>query len=532
MQRIYDMNYDRWVEVCGPDSYKANFIYVDIETEELGEIRYHLGHISGDIDELIGDPIKGLSGKSFDSANFEDIYSEEQLYELGSNLQEIFIMIRDQLKKDMPSAIRSIFESSCEVFNGLGSKYGQIHYDDSTKLLTIESDKAYQIQYGSYIAFGAFAEAFEKLTKTMITDRYGSDFNDQVILANSVGKPIAIFKGFEVFPPKIAEAIDECNYHQENLLNKLKIEAGTDDILMIDGHITMYGREYSIEQVKKRLAEGMDCKIVENINEAPGSVTARISNLNYKVSDIANAIRNEVPLGKDSMNQKRFAVKLKRICQKDENQEILQFVDISSIVKRIDTTKYFEELNEDLSDLQIDESKTLELIRSTVEKECSEHFGDWIDEPYLGFGGSDETTYYFSFSVDQIDEETARNLNTKLKFANLGISNYNDELIKTVYQKAYDEKPYKTIDAELFDILDFDAFFKFVCDNSEIDLNDDEYDQLYEFVKTQFSQVEPLTFTEDEFILKSQSTVKEEVSTSVTVVLDCKDANRHSTYYD
>lgn len=441
-------------------------------------------------------------------------------------------MIRDQFEKDVSSIIREAFESACDSFSEYDGYYANNNYDASKKLLTLSADTAHNLQEVTYWAFDYFAKSFKSLVKGKLSDKFGSNFNEQTVLSNEVGKPIVTLRSFRFDMPDIVDFIYNCRTDQANILNKFRIESDSEDAIIIDGSITMYGRSYSIEQIKKRLAEGMDCKVVENINEAPSSVTARISNLNYNVSEIAKAIRNDGPLGKDSMNQKRFATKLKVICQSDEYQEILPFVDISSITKRIDPTKYFEELNEDLSDLQIDESKTIELIRSIVEKECSEHFKDWIDEPYLGYNGNNETNYYFSFSVDQIDEETARNLNTKLRFASLGISNCNDELIKSVYHKEYDENQFKMIEAELFDILDFEAFFKYVCDKSEIDLNDDERDQLHDFVKDQFSQVGPLTFSESEFILKSQSTVKEEVSTSITVSLDCKDANRHSTYYN
>lgn len=534
MKRIYDMNYDHWVEACGPESYKSTYDYVDLDMQKVGLTRYHLGYTCGDMDKLVEDPVKSLSGQDFDNTNFADLYSEEQLDELNNNLQEIFITIRDQFKSEVPSIIQSAFESSCDIFNEEGSRHADINYDSSKKLLTISADKAYKIQEATYWVFYEFARKFERLVKDTLLDKFGSNFNAQTILSNEVGKPIVILEGFKMQLPNIAQFIYHSNHSQDSILNQFKIESDAENVTIIDGHIMIYGKGNKAKRIKQRLAEGMYCKVVENINEAPGSVIFKISNLNHEVSDISYTIRNDGPLGKDSMNQKRFATKLKVICQSDDYQEILPFVDISSIVKRIDPTKYFEELNEDLGDLQIDESKSAELIKSTIEKECGDYFDEWIEEPCKGgLSDDDDPEYFFKFSTtSQPDEETARTLNTKLRVAGLGISNYNDELVNDVYQKEYNRKTPKTIEAELFDILDFDGFFKYVCDNSEIDLNDDERDQLYDFVKDQFSKVGSLKFSESEFIEQSQTTVKEEVSRSVSVVLSYKDANMNSTDYD
>ena len=34
MKRIYDMNYDHWVEACGPESYKSTYDYVDLDMQK------------------------------------------------------------------------------------------------------------------------------------------------------------------------------------------------------------------------------------------------------------------------------------------------------------------------------------------------------------------------------------------------------------------------------------------------------------------------------------------------------------------
>lgn len=527
------MNYDRWVETCGSESYKTSFWYVNLSVDERGSKRYYLGYNLGDMDKLIENPIKGLSGQDFDHTNFEDLYSEEQLDELNNNLQEIFIIIRDQFEKDASNIIRAAFDSACDLLSEYEPYYADVvNYDASKKLLTISASTAYKLQEGTYWVFDDFTKTFKGLAEDKVSEKYGSNFNAQSILANSAGKTIATFDGFAINPPNIVDFIYHSKSNQANVLNKFRIESDSEDSMFIEGQTNAYGRSWNAEEVAKKLNEGIECKVVENINEASNSVKGRIASLNYEVNNISKKIMNEGPLAKDNINQRRFAVKLKILCR--GNNDILRFVDMSSIIKNIDASDYLINASEDLQDLKIDVSKADDLIRSVVEEECGEYFRDWIDEPNIGFDNGKSVTHYFKFSVHSFNEEIAKNLSTKIRLAVLGIYNYNDDLFEGVYKETYEKKKKesKNIEFELFDVLDFDSLFSEICGYEGIDFTEEEHDKLYKFVKDLFSQVESFEFEESEFVHQSRFKLNEIVPLATDVTLECFDTNRHSVYYD
>lgn len=278
--------------------------------------------------------------------------------------------------------------------------------------------------------------------------------------------------------------------------------------------------------------EGIECKVTENINEASNSIKGCIASLNYGIDDISKKIMNEGPLAKDNINQRRFAVKLKTLCR--GNNDILKFVDISSIVKNIDVSDYLINASEDLQDLKIDASKANDLIRSAVEEECGEYFNGWIEEPYDGGSDSKCATHYFKFRVHSFNEEIGKKLSTKVRLAVLGIYNYNDDLFEGVYKEEYDKKKKesKNIEFELFDILDFDSLFSEICSYEGIDFTEEEHDKLYKFVKDLFSQVEPFNFKEFRFVQQSRSKLSAIVPIASDVTLECFDTNRRGVYYD
>lgn len=532
MKRVFDMNYDHWVETCGSDSYKTSFWHINLSLDERGSKRYYLGYNLGDMDKLIENPIKGLSGQDFDHTDFTDLYSEAQLDELSGNLQEIFIMIRDRFEKDVSGIIRGAFESACDSFSEYDGYYANNNYDASKKLLTLSADTAHNLQEGTYWAFDYFAKTFKSLVEDELSEKFGANFNAQSILSNEVGKTIATLDGFRINPPNIVDFVYDCNTNQDNILNKFRISSDSEDSMFIEGRTRAYGRSWNSEEVAKKLNEGIEYKVTENINDASNSIKGRIASLNYEIDDISKKIMNEGPLSKDNINQRRFAIKLKMLCR--GNNDILKFVDISSVVKNIDMSDYLINASEDLQDLKIDASKVNDLIRSAVEEECGEYFIDWIEEPYDGGSNSKCATHYFKFRVHSFNEEIGKNLSTKVRLAVLGIYNYNDDLFEGIYKETYEKKKKesKNIDFELFDVLDFDSLFSEICSYEGIDFTEEEHDKLYKFVKDLFSQVESFEFEESEFVHQSRFKLNEIVPLATDVTLECFDTNRHSVYYD
>lgn len=532
MKRVFDMNYDHWVETCGSGSYKTSFWYVDLSVDERGSKRYYLGYNLVDIDKLIENPIKGLSGQDFDHTDFTDLYSEAQLDELSGNLQEIFIMIRDQFEKDVSGIIRGAFESACDSFSEYDGYYANNNYDASKKLLTLSADTAHNLQEGTYWAFDYFAKTFKSLVEDELSEKFGANFNAQSILSNEVGKTIATLDGFKIYPPNIVDFVYNCRTDQANILNKFRIESDSEDSMFIEGHAKTFGKSWRNQGLAKDSTDNIEFKVIKNIDEADNSVKGSIASLNYEIDDISDKIMNEGPLSKDNINQRRFAIKLKMLCR--GNNDILRFVDISSIIKNINLSNYLIDDSEELEGLKIDKSKVNELIKSAVEEECSECFKEWIEEPYTGFENNKSSEYYFKFSVNSFNEEISRNLNTKIRLAVMGIYNCNDELVKNVYKETYDKKKdeSKIIEVELFDILDFDSFFNEICSYDGIDFTEEEYDKLYKFTKDLFSKVKPLEFKESEFIQQSRWPMNKTIPFAADVTLECFDINRRSVYYD
>lgn len=533
MKRVFDMNYDRWAEACGSESYKTSFWYVDLSLDERGSKRYYLGYNLGDMDALVENPIKNLSGQDFDHTNFEDLYSEEQLDELNGNLQEIFRIIRDQFEKDASDIIREAFDSACDSLSEYEPYYADsVDYDASKKLLTILASTAHKLQEGTYWAFDDFAKTFVSIVEDELSEKYGSNFNAQSILSNEVGKTIATLDGFKIYPPNIVDFVYNCRTDQANILNKFRIESDSEDSMFIEGHAKTFGKSWRNQGLAKDSTDNIEFKVIKNIDEADNSVKGSIASLNYEIDDISDKIMNEGPLDKDNINQRRFAIKLKMLCR--GNNDILRFVDISSIVKNINLSNYLIDDSEELEGLKIDKSKVNELIKSAVEEECSECFKEWIEEPYTGFENNKSSEYYFKFSVNSFNEEISRNLNTKIRLAVMGICNCNDELVKNVYKETYDKKKdeSKIIEVELFDILDFDSFFNEICSYDGIDFTEEEYDKLYKFTKDLFSKVKPLEFKESEFIQQSRWPINKTIPFAADVTLECFDINRHSVYYD
>lgn len=532
MKRVFDMNYDRWVETCGSDSYKTSFWHINLSVDERGSKRYYLGYDLGDMDKLIENPIKGLSGQDFDHTDFTDLYSEAQLDELSGNLQEIFIMIRDQFEKDVSGIIRGAFESACDSFSEYDGYYANNNYDASKKLLTLSADTAHNLQEGTYWAFDYFAKTFKSLVEDELSEKFGANFNAQSILSNEVGKTIATLDGFKINPPNIVDFIYHSKSNQANVLNKFRISSDSEDSMFIEGETNAYGRSWNPEEIIKKLNEGIEVKVTKNINEADDSIKGRIASLNYEIDDISKKIMNEGPLSKDNINQRRFAIKLKTLCR--GKNDILKFVDISSIVKNIDESDYLINNSEDLQGLKIDASKANDLIRSTVEEECGECFRDWIDEPKTGFDNGKSVTHYFKFSVNSFNEDIAKKLNAKIRLAVLGVYNYNEDLFEGIYKEAYDKKKKesKFIEFGIFDVLDFASLFSEICSYEGIDFNKDEHDKLYKFVKNLFSQIESFEFKESRFVHQSRLKLSEIVPLATDVSLECFDTNRHSVYYN
>lgn len=532
MKRVFDMNYDHWVETCGSDSYKPKCFYVNLRLDENKSSSFYPDNENSYLDKLAENPIKCLSGQDFDHTNLEDLYSEEQLDELNNNLQEIFIMIRDQFEKDVSGIIRVAFESACDSFSEYDGYYANNNYDASKKLLTLSADTAHNLQEGTYWAFDYFAKTFKSLVKGELSEKFGSNFNEQTVLSNEVGKPIVTLRSFRFDMPDIVDFIYNCRTDQANILNKFRISSDSEDSMFIEGRTRAYGRSWNSEEVAKKLNEGIECKVTENINDASNSIKGCIASLNYGIDDISKKIMNEGPLAKDNINQRRFAIKLKMLCR--GNNDILKFVDISSIVKNIDVSDYLINASEDLQDLKIDASKANDLIRSAVEEECGEYFNGWIEEPYDGGSDSKCATHYFKFRVHSFNEEIGKKLSTKVRLAVLGIYNYNDDLFEGVYKEEYDKKKKesKNIEFELFDVLDFDSLFSEICSYEGIDFTKEEHDKLYKFVKDLFSQVESFEFEESEFVHQSRFKLNEIVPIATDVTLECFDTNRHSVYYD
>lgn len=62
MKRVFDMNYDRWVETCGSDSYKPKCFYVNLRLDENKSSSFYPESANRYLDKLAENPIKCLSG--------------------------------------------------------------------------------------------------------------------------------------------------------------------------------------------------------------------------------------------------------------------------------------------------------------------------------------------------------------------------------------------------------------------------------------------------------------------------------------
>lgn len=418
--------------------------------------------------------------------------------------------IIEEMDKQIDSEVGNSFEEKtievCRSYNNQIINECKIIYNESNKTFEFSADDPKIINKVAKQVIHEISDEVESFAKH-IARGYTNSFEKQFVWSDGEFNRVLI-SSIEVNLPSHLNR--EFRYDEEHVVSqdyedpiKVQIKTNSDNMYGIfDGVRHNYNDNSS---------DGARFETIYHMYDYHSNIYKSCYNMIVKLS---HYLESERPFGETDTIQFKLANRFRESVSPfgDESFDICDYIDISTITKNIDLSKFEYVSLDEFKSMENKSKSAKEEICREIEKTFGDDFVDWIsvdskehDNMYKdsGFTPFDDD---YKFFVKNISKSQIERLTTKVSLICQGLTDLTDEFAEKIYQQNYVEnlesQRGKLIEFTLLDILDFDQYLQAICKNI-FSTSKEDFDLLYQITKEYFSQAEPIQMHEASFVIQN-----------------------------
>ena len=431
---------------------------------------------------------------------------QKYLDEICSALAPIVEEIHTQVEKGVGNAFEEKTIELCKSYNNQIIDDCKTTYDESNKTLEFAADDPKIINKVAEKVVHDIGDEVASFSKSVVR-QYSDSFEKQFVWSDGEFNRVLINRIKVISPFKIRHGFyyDEANVVSQDYEDPIKVQIKTNSDNM---YRAFDGVRYNYND---NSSDGARFETIYRMYDYHSNIYKSCYNMIVKLS---HYLESERPFGETDTIQFKLANRFRESVSPfgDESFDICDYIDISTITKNIDLSKFEYVSLDEFKSMENKLKSAKEEICREIEKTFGDDFVDWIsvdskehDNMYKdsGFTPFDDD---YKFFVKNVSKSQIERLTTKVSLICQGLTDLTDEFAEKIYQQNYVEnlesQRGKLIEFTLLDILDFDQYLQAICKNL-FSTSKEDFDLLYQITKEYFSQAEPIQMHEASFVIQN-----------------------------